>query len=136
MAEEIGIRGSNEVGKARGFVSVALLIIVTLGIYGIVYYYKVNKELADLGKARGTDELGTNPMTSVLAVTLGALIIVPALVSQYNTWKRQEAARKMFGVTEGMDAGLGFVLALFISPVAYYFFLTGQNSLLRAQANA
>jgi Domain of unknown function (DUF4234) len=136
MAEELAIRGSNEAGKVRGYVSVALLIIVTLGIYGIVYYYKVNKELAELGKARGTEELGTSPGTSVLAVTLGALIIVPALVSHYHTWKRQQKAREMFGVTDGMEAGLGFILALFISPVAYYFFLSGQNSLLRAQANA
>jgi hypothetical protein len=136
MAEEIAIRGSNEVGKVRGYVSVALLTIVTLGIYGLVYYYKVNKELADLGKARGTEELGTSPGMSVLAVTLGALIIIPAFVSQYNTWNRQQKARQMFGVTDGMDAGLGFVLALFISPIAYYFFLSGQNSLLRAQASA
>jgi hypothetical protein len=136
MSEEIGIKGTSEVGKVRGFLTVALLCIVTLGIYGIVYYYKVNKELADLGKARGTTELGTNPMTSVLAVTLGALVIIPAFVSQYNTWQRQQKARQMFGVTDGMDAGLGFILSLFISPVAYYFFLTGQNTLLRAQAQA
>src|SRR4051794_38564739 len=89
MAEEIAIRGSNEVGKVRGFVSVLLLTIVTFGIYGIVLYYKQNKELAELGKARGTEELGTNPGLSVLAVTLGCFLIVPVFLSVWGTWKRQ-----------------------------------------------
>jgi len=136
MAEEIAIRGSNEVGKIRGFVSAFLLVIVTFGIYGIVLYYKQNKELAELGKARGTEELGTSPGTSVLAVTLGAFIIVPAFISMYNTWNRQTKARRMFGVTDGMDAGLGFLLQLVFSPLALYFFITGQNAVLKAQANA
>jgi Domain of unknown function (DUF4234) len=136
MAEEIAIRGSNEVGKIRGFVPAFLLAIVTFGIYGIVYYYKVNKELAELGKARGTEELGTAPGTSVLAVTLGAFIIIPAFISYYNTWKRLETARKMFGVTDGMDAGIGFIVQLIIAPVGWYFLLTGQNAVLRAQAQA
>src|SRR4051812_4296970 len=89
MAEEIAIRGSSYVGKNRSFLAVLGLSIVTIGIYGIFYYYYANKELAELGKARGTDALGTNPGNSVLAVTLGALIIVPAIVSYWNFWKRQ-----------------------------------------------
>jgi ethanolamine transporter EutH len=137
MAEEIAIRGSNEVGKIRGFGSILLLSIVTLGIYGIVYYYKLNKELADLGKARGTEELGTNPMLSVLAVTIGVvLFFIPPFVSLYGTWKRQDAARKMFNVQEGMDVVPGFLLSLFIGIVGTYFLAAGQNAVLRAQAQA
>jgi hypothetical protein len=137
MAEEIAIRGSNEVGKIRGFVPVLLLTIVTAGIYGIVLYYKQNKELAELGKARGTEDLGTSPMLSVLAVTFGfVLLFIPPFVSMYGTWKRQDRARKMFGVTDGMDAGLGFILQLVFSPLGVYFFLAGQNAVLRAQAQA
>jgi hypothetical protein len=136
MAEEIAIRGSNEVGKIRGFVSVLLLTIVTIGIYGLVLYYKQNKELAELGKARGTEELGTNPGLSILAVTLGVFLIVPPFVSMWGTWKRQDRARKMFGVTDGMDPGLGFIIYLLFSPLGVYFFLAGQNAVLRAQAQA
>jgi len=54
----------------------------------------------------------------------------------YNTWNRQTKARRMFGVTDGMDAGLGFLLQLVFSPLALYFFITGQNAVLKAQANA
>jgi hypothetical protein len=136
MTQEIEIRGSNYRGKNRGPWTVILLTLVTIGIYGIFWYYYMNKELAELGKARGTDQLGTNPGTSVLAVTLGVFIIVPPFVSVWNTWKRHDAARKMFGVTEGIDNVPGFLLNIFISPAAYYFMQKGQNAVLEAQSRA
>jgi hypothetical protein len=136
MAEEIAIRGSNYPAKERNPLGVIGLSLITLGIYAIFHYYYINKELAELGKARGTTELGDNPMMSVLAVTLGALIIVPAFVSVWNTWKRQNTARQMFGVTEGVDNVPGFLLHLFISPVGLYFLQRGQNGTLEAQARA
>ena len=36
------------------------LAIITFGIYGIFWYYYANKELAEIGKAHNTDELGTH----------------------------------------------------------------------------
>ena len=134
MAEEIAIRGSNYPAKERHPLGVIGLMFITLGIYGIFHYYFINKELAELGKARGTDALGDNPMTSVLAITLGAFIIVPPFVSVWNTWKRQDAARKMFGVGEGIDNVPGFLLHVFVSPVGVYFLQRGQNGTLEAQA--
>jgi hypothetical protein len=136
MAEEIAIRGSNHPAKVRNALGPIGLSLITLGIYGIFWYYFINKELAELGKARGTDQLGENPGMSVLAVTLGALIIVPAFVSLWGTWKRQDNARKMFNVSEGIDHVPGFLLQLFISPVAMYFMQRGQNGVLEAQARA
>jgi hypothetical protein len=136
MAEEIAIRGSNYPAKQRNGLAPLGLSIITLGIYGIFWYYFVNKELAELGKARGSSELGENPIMSVLAVTIGAIIIVPAFLSYWNTWKRHDTARKMFGVQEGLDPVPGFLLTLFIWPVGAYFLQTGQNALLAAQARA
>jgi hypothetical protein len=72
----------------------------------------------------------------VLAVTLGAILVVPALMSVWNTWKRQTAARQMLGVQEGIDNVPGFLLQLFISPVGIWFMQTGQNATLEAQARA
>jgi hypothetical protein len=136
MAEEIAIRGSNHPAKERNPLAPFGLSIITLGIYGIFWYYFVNKELAELGKARGSSELGDNPIMSVLAVTLGAIIIVPAFVSYWNTWKRNDTARKMFGVQEGVDPVPGFLLTIFIWPAGAYFLQRGQNGVLEAQSRA
>jgi hypothetical protein len=135
MAEEIAIRGSNYPAKQRSPIVTILLLFVPF--YGLFYYFYVNKELAELGKARGTDELGDNPMLSVLAMFPGVLLLfIPPIVSMWNFWKRQDKARKMFGVQEGIDNVPGFLLTLFIAPVGYYFLQTGQNGVLEAQSRA
>jgi hypothetical protein len=136
MAEEIAIRGSNYPAKERNPLGVIGLTLITLGIYGIFHYYFINKELAELGKARGTTELGENPMMSVLAFIPGFILIIPPYVSLWNTWKRQQAARQMFGVQEGIDNVPGFLLHVFISPVGMYFLQSGQNGTLEAQSRA
>jgi hypothetical protein len=135
MAEEIAIRGSNYPAKQRHPIGIILLLFIPF--YGLFYYYFVNKELAELGKARGTDELGDNPMLSVLAMFPGVLLLfIPPIVSMWKFWKRQDAARKMFGVSEGIDNVPGFLLTLFIAPVGYYFLQRGQNGVLEAQSRA
>ena len=134
MAEEVQIKGTGEVGKIRNPLGVIGLAFITLGIYGIFWYYFVNKELANIGKAHNTDELGTSPGTSVLAITLGAFIIVPAFLSAYNTCKRLQAAERVTGTPQGMEPGLLFILYVFISPVAAYIFQANMNKVLEQQA--
>jgi hypothetical protein len=135
MAEEIAIRGSNYPAKERN--EVVTILLNFLPFYGIFYYYFINKELAELGKARGTDELGDNPMMSVLAVFPGVLLFaIPTIISFWGTWKRHQKAREMFGVQAGIDNVPGFLLYLFIAPVGIYFLQNGQNGVLEAQARA
>src|SRR4051812_28449312 len=134
MAEEIQISGSSERGKIRNPLGVIGLTIITIGIYLIFWYYFVNKELAEIGKAKGTDELGTSPGTSVLAITLGVFILVPPFVSVYNTCKRLQAAERLTGAQPGMEPGLLFVIWIFISPVAEYIFQSNMNKVLQTQA--
>src|SRR3954464_15444205 len=100
MAEDVQIQGSNERGKIRNPLGVIGLTLITFGIYGIFWYYFVNKELAQIGRAKNTDECGTSPGTSVLAVTLGVFIIVPPFLSIYNTCKRQQTASQLVGTQE------------------------------------
>ena len=133
MAEEVQIAGTSEAGKIRNPLAPALLPFVTLGIYAIVWYYKINKELAAMGKARNTEELGTSPGTSLMAVLIGWVIIVPPFLSIYNTWKRKCAAEQMTG-QQGMEAGLGFLLNILIAPVAYYMMQRDLNEVLQAQS--
>lgn len=92
--------------------------------------------MAAVGKATGrTEELGDNPTTSLIAITLGAFILVPPFISMYNTFKRQQALRSMTTPGDnGLEAGLGLVLALFIGPVAYYMLQDSLNKAWQAQA--
>jgi hypothetical protein len=136
MAEEVEIRGSGERGKIRNPLGVIGLSIITFGIYGIFWYYFINKELAEIGRSKNTDELGTSPGTSVLAVTLGAFIIVPAFLSAYNTCKRLQAAEQLTGTPAGMEPGLLFVIWIFVAPVAQYIMQSNQNKVLEHQAGA
>src|SRR4051812_31803953 len=105
MADEVQIQGTNEIGKIRNPLGIIGLAIITFGIYGFVWYYKVNKELAAIGQAKGTEECGTNPMTSLLAVTLGAFILVPPFVSAYKFCTRLSADERVTGTPPGMEPG-------------------------------
>ena len=135
MAEVIPIQGTSYEGKKRHILGPVGLSIITLGIYGIVWYYKTNKELAEIGRAHGTEELGTSPGTSVVAVTLGALIIVPALVSYWNWWHRQEKAAQLLGKPEVAFSPVGgFFIMLFFSIVGMPIFQSVQNKIIEAQA--
>ncbi len=134
MADLVPIKGTQDEGKIRNPLAVIGLSIITFGIYYFVWYYKVNKEMAEIGKANNTEELGTNPGTSVLAATLGALVIVPAVISIYNSTKRLNATARVTGAPAAMDPPLLFLLLLFIGPVGIYFFQTAQNKALESQA--
>jgi hypothetical protein len=134
MAEEVQIQGTNEIAKIRNPLGIIGLAIITFGIYGLVWYYKVNKELANIGQARGTEECGTNPVTSILAVTLGALIIVPPFVSAYKFCTRLSAGERVTGTPPGMEPGLLFLLYIFLSPIAAYIAQSNMNKVVEAQA--
>jgi hypothetical protein len=133
MAEEVQIAGSEGRAKIRSPWAAALLPFITLGIYYLVWYYKLNREMRDLGRARGSDELGDSPGTSLLAITLGALVIVPALVSTYNTGKRIQAAERIGGI-EPLNGWLALVMYLLIPPVFWAYEQSELNKVWRTAA--
>jgi Domain of unknown function (DUF4234) len=134
MAAEVQIADTGSTAKTRDPLGVALLTLVTLGVYFFVWYYKVNREMSELGRARGTAELGDNPGNSLLAVTLGALIIVPAIVSVYNTFVRTQVTARLTGV-EPLNGwiALAFYLLLGIGFPAYL--QSGLNKAWAAQTD-
>ena len=136
MAEEIQIQGSGEVGKKRHPLGIIGLMLITLGIYFFVWYFKVNKELAAIGRARNTDECGDNPTTSLLALIPGFLIIVPPYVSFYNANKRLNAAERLTSRPEGLSPVLMVVLYFLFSPIAVYLLQNNLNKVLEAQAGS
>jgi hypothetical protein len=133
MAEEVQIADTQSTAKTRDPLGVALLTLVTLGIYFFVWYYKVNREMSELGRARGTDELGDSPGTSLLAVTLGALIIVPAIISLYNTFVRTQTAARLTGV-EPLNGWIALILYLLLGIAFPAYLQSGLNKVWHAQA--
>jgi zinc transporter ZupT len=134
MAEEVRIEGTEETAKIRSVVWVIVLEIVTLFIYGFFWWYFIHRELRDYGRAKGTTELGTSPGTSLLAITLGALIIVPALVSFFNGFKRVQAAQRLAGI-EPINGWIGLILFIVFYPAFMGYMQSGLNPVWRAQAD-
>jgi hypothetical protein len=135
MAQEAKIPGTDATAKIRNLFAVAILPIVTIGIYFFFWWYFIHRELRDYGRAKNTDELGTSPGTSLLAVTLGALIIVPALVSIYRGFKRVQAAQRLAGV-EQLNGWIGLILFLVFSPALNAYMQSGLNAIWQKEAGA
>ena len=133
MAEELQIVGAGTTAKTRNPIAVAVLAVITLGIYLVFWWYFINREMADLGRAKGTAELGDSPAKSTLALFPGALLIVPALWTTVTTFKRVQAAQRLTGQTS-INGWLGLVLYVVISPVLYAYMQSGLNSAWKAQA--
>lgn len=118
MAEVVRIRGTSAEAKIRHPLAVFGLVFLTLGIYYYVWYYKVNRELRDLGRATGEEErLGRSPLTSLLAITVGWFILIPPFVSFYRTFQRIEAAQEVNATGQRVNVWLGF--ALFLVAVVF-----------------
>jgi hypothetical protein len=135
VAEVVRIEGTEATAKIRSVVWVIVLEIVTLFIYGFFWWYFIHRELRDYGRAKGTTELGTSPGTSLLAITLGALIIVPALVSFYNGFKRVQAAQRLTGI-EPINGWIGLILFIIFYPAFMGYIQSGLNPVWQAQASA
>jgi Domain of unknown function (DUF4234) len=108
MAEQLSVRGVDV--KIRNPWGVFLLALVTLGIYYLVWYYKINRELRDYGRATETPELGDSPLISLLAISVGWLVVIPPFVSIYRTFGRIATAQNTAGVKAEASPLLGLVL--------------------------
>jgi hypothetical protein len=127
MAEQLRV-GQTTV-KIRNPFLVFVWALVTLGIYYLVWYYKVNRELRD---AAGID---VSPVVALLAITIGWVIVVPPFVSWYRTFERIRAAQRGAGVTNEASSVLGvilFIIAVFFLPVELIYAQDELNKAWRA----
>jgi hypothetical protein len=132
MAYEMKLRGTDHEVKVRNPWAVALLPIITLGIYHFVWWYKINKELKAYGEAKGYD-LGQNPTNSLLALVPGFLIVVPPLVSYYRGTKRVQGASKISG-REPVSGWIALILYLLISPAMFAYLQVSLNNVWEQEA--
>lgn len=132
MAYEMKIRGTEHEVKVRNPWAVALLPIVTLGIYHLVWWYKINKELKAYGEAKGFD-LGQNPTNSVLALFPGGIIVIPALVTYWRGTKRVMGAAKVTG-QEPVSGWISIILYLLLAPGFWAYLQVSLNHIWAQEA--
>lgn len=97
--------GWGVLGKHRHPVGVWLgLPLITLGIYGLVWLYKTNRELSQYDR-----RITVKPAMSVLACTLGVVLLVPPFVAVWRLCTRTAEAQRAAGVPE-VNVGLAFLL--------------------------
>jgi Domain of unknown function (DUF4234) len=131
MAEEIQIAGTGSTAKIRNPIGTVALSIITLGIYYLCWWYFINREMRDLGRARNVD-LGQNPTNSLLALFPGAIIIVPAIVTLWTTSGRIESSQEAVGIGRRVSGPIIFILLLLIGPVGIWYAQSELNKVWEA----
>jgi hypothetical protein len=132
MAYEMKIRGGEQEVKVRNPWAVALLPFVTFGIYHLVWWFRINKELKAYGEAKGFD-LGQNPTNSLLALFPGFLIIVPPLVSYWRGTERVMGAAKIAG-KEPVSGWISILLYLLVPPAFFAYLQVSLNHVWELEA--
>jgi hypothetical protein len=129
MAEQLQVAGTTV--KNRNPFLVFIWSIVTVGIYYLVWYYKINRELRDAGR------VDVSPFVALLAVSIGWIVIVPPFVSWYRTFQRIAAAQRTAGTRGEANPILGFILyviAVFLLPVEVIYAQDELNKLWRTRS--
>ena len=131
MAERIQVGGTTV--KIRNPFLVFVWSLVTLDIYYLVWYYKINRELRD---ACGVD---VSPIVALLAITIGWIVIVPPFVSWYRTFERILEAQRRSAVASEASPVLGFILfviAVLFLPVEVIYAQDELNKVWRQKTAA
>lgn len=89
---------------------------ITLGIYGIVWYYLVHKELADFDRRRSI-----SPGLAVCAVLFGWITLgIWPLINWVKLAGHIRGAQRAAGLEPSCSGGIGFLLGIFGFGVLYY----------------
>ena len=136
MATEVNARGAYV--RVRHPWGGFLLVIITFGIYYLFWYYFINRELRDFGRSTADTEAGeriqVNPWVSLLAVSLGAFLIIPPFVSMYRTFGRIRTAQDIADTGPKASPVLGlvlFLIAVVFFPVEVPYAQTNLNRVWR-----
>lgn len=103
--------------KRRNPVTVWLLWpLLTFGIYHLVWYYKIHREMAEFDRRRNVPVAG--PM---LVLLLLSWTLIAPLISYYNTGNRIRNAQRAAGVPDTCNPVIGLLLSfVFGAQVIYY----------------
>jgi hypothetical protein len=107
VAETITVQGQHY--TKRNPWGVWGLALITFGIYGVVWYYKINDEAR-----RFLRDEAIRPGIAVLAVLLGWIVIVPPFISYYRTAERIGRMQESVGIQQRIIPILGLLSALIL----------------------
>lgn len=108
-------------GKTRNPWGVIGLSIVTLGIYWLYWYYKMNSEVGS-----HDPQIEVSPATALLAQLLGFLGLgIPNLISAHNSADRVRRTQLNDGMQAGMNPLLALLLFLFLG-IFYPLYVQGE----------
>jgi drug/metabolite transporter (DMT)-like permease len=105
------------------------LSVITLGVYYVVWWYKINNEMNNLG-------IQCNPTTSVLAITIGGFVLVPPFVSYYTTADRIRQAQERTNASERIIPVLALLLFVVVNIFAVPYYQSQLNKAWDALADA
>jgi Domain of unknown function (DUF4234) len=118
---------TGQTGKIRNIFLVWLVWpFLTLGIYHLVWWYKINREAQEFDRT-----IVVSPGIAVVAISLGAFIIVPPFVSIYNTGERIGRMQSAAGMPASCNGVLGLVCSFIFGLHTLYY----QNELNKIWAH-
>lgn len=116
----LDIRGygmTGRAGKTRNiWLTWLIWPLITLGIYHFVWWYKINREARDFD-----EKIAVEPAISVLAITVGWIIIVPPYVSIFRTGERIAQMQEDAGMERTCNGWIGLVLSFFFGLHSLYY---------------
>jgi hypothetical protein len=119
MAQKLTVPGTQVVVKPRNPVAVGFLSLT--GVYIPFYWYFINKELKELGEARGID-LGSSPGVSAAAMFPGfLLLLIPCFWTAYTTTERVKTAQIATGRKDWLEGWISLIVLLMLSPAMFGF---------------
>jgi hypothetical protein len=108
MAETVSIQGQQYL--KRNPLGVLGLSFITIGIYFLYWYYKINDEVR-----RFEHDETISPARSLMAMIFGWIIIVPPFIAMYNTAKHVRAVEERLAIQPQLEPALTIVIMLLVS---------------------
>ncbi len=116
--------------KSRNPIVVWLLLpIVTLGIYNLVWYYKINKD------TQFNPRTSVDPAKALLTLMFGGIVIIPPFVSIKRTGDRIAAAQRAAGLAPTCNGVVGLLL-MFVFHLGQLYYQAEMNKVVAAYPGA
>jgi uncharacterized protein DUF4234 len=106
------------------------LPLITLGIYHLVWYYKIHKELAHFDRRRVVPVAG--PMLALLFLSW---TLVAPMISYFRTGKRIAEGQRAAGLPVTCSAGIGLLL-MFVFGLGTLYYQLELNKVVNSYGDA